>query len=88
MRATKYFRMSENIANNAKDWCNALPYRWFLRTTLRCDHVHHEKRKVIVLVEQETLIRKLITCKVCNQHGNSFEMEQELSNLKTNANGC
>jgi hypothetical protein len=87
MRATKYFRKSEEMADHAKEWCSHSPYRWYLRTNLRCDHVHHEKRKSIVLIESDRLIRKLTTCKVCNQHGNSLEIEQELYNLKNKEDG-
>jgi len=86
MKATKYFRNSEDMANHAKGWCGKQSYRWFLRTNLRCDHVHHEKRKSIVLIERETVIQKLITCKVCNKHGNSLEIENELLNLKAEEN--
>jgi len=86
MRATKYFRNSEDMATFAKDWVKAQDNRWYLRTNLRCDHVHHEKRKSIVLIERETIIRKLTTCKVCNQHGNSLEIENEVLTLKTQNN--
>lgn len=74
------------MAQHAKEWCSSSPYRWYLRTTLRCDHVHHEKRKAIVLVEREKVERKLITCSVCNRHGNSLEIEREVERLKKNIN--
>ena len=82
MKATKYFRTSEEMAAYGKDWCKAFSYRWYLRTSLICDHAPHEKRKAIVLVERETLQQSLITCKVCNQHGNSLEIEQAIEKLK------
>lgn len=67
MRPTAYFTNSEAMADHAKAWRQSGPYRWYLRTTLRCDHVHHEKRKAIVLVERERLVQKLITCKTCTR---------------------
>lgn len=87
MRATKYFRKSEEMANFAKEWCDTSPYRWSLRTTLRCDHVHHERRKSMILIEEETILQKLTTCRTCNLRGNSLELEQELYNLKKEQNG-
>lgn len=53
------------MARHAVNWKIQDPYRWYLRTTLRCDHVHHEKRKAIVLIERERVVQKLITCSSC-----------------------
>ncbi|QSS96603.1 hypothetical protein [Psychroflexus sp. ALD_RP9] len=86
MRATKYFRNATDMAQYAKEWAQKSPLHWYLRTNLRCDHVHHEKRKSIVLIERETLVRKLITCSVCNNHGNSLEIEKEVERLKAQDN--
>jgi hypothetical protein len=65
MRPTAYFSNASDMAKHAISWRDSNAYRWYLRTTLRCDHVHHEKRKAIVLIERERVVQKLITCKSC-----------------------
>lgn len=75
MRATKYFKNSEDMAVWAKTFCNQHKDHWMIRTTLRCDHIINENRKAIVLANNETIVQRLITCKVCNKHGNSPEIE-------------
>ena len=74
MRATKYFRNSTDMAVFAKVFCDEHKDHWMLRTTLRCDHIINENRKAIVLVNNETIIQRLITCRTCNVHGNSQEV--------------
>lgn len=72
MRVTVYFENSQEMADLAKEWAKEMSSRWFIRTTMRCDHVHHEKRKAIILVEGEQVIQKLVTCKTCSKYsGNS-----------------
>jgi len=87
MRATKYFRTQKEMTDYAKEWCRTFTYRWYARTMMQCDHVHYEKRKSIILVERETIIKKIIVCRTCNKHGNSLEIEQEVFNLKNKENG-
>lgn len=94
MRATKYFRNATDMVAFAQAFCNAQKDRWFLRTTLRCDHLINEKRHAIVLVENETIVQRLIVCKTCNHHGNApelvqkvQELEKTLLNLKNLTNG-
>lgn len=58
----------------AKVFCDEHKDHWMLRTTLRCDHIINENRKAIVLVSNETIIQRLITCRTCNVHGNSQEV--------------
>jgi len=72
MRATKYFRNSTDMAVFAKSFCNEHKDRWMIRTTLRCDHVINENRKAIVLINNETIVQRLITCRTCNVHGNAI----------------
>lgn len=90
MRATKYFRNATDMVAFAQNFCNEQKHRWFVRTTLRCDHLINEKRQAIVLVENETIVQRLIVCKKCNTHGNSqelhnriTELEQQVEQLKT-----
>lgn len=73
MRATKYFQNSEEMAAYAKAFCDGQKDRWIIRTTLRCDHIVNEKRKAIIIADNETIVQRLITCKTCNTHGNSPE---------------
>jgi len=41
---------------------------------LQCDHLIHERRNAIVLVHNETIIQRLISCRVCNTHGNAIDI--------------
>lgn len=89
MKATKYFRNSTDMADFAKEFCKEHRDHWFIRTTLRCDHVINEKRKAIVLVNNETIVQRLITCRTCNVYGNSQELHSraemnEVEPLKVN----
>ena len=74
MKATKYFRNSTDMAVFAQTFCNEHKDHWMLRTTLRCDHIINENRKAIVLVNNETIVQRLITCRTCNVYGNSQEL--------------
>lgn len=74
MLATKYFKNSTNMVNFAKEFKQQEQFNWYLRTTLRCDHLINEKRKSIVLVNNETIIQRLISCRVCNTHGNAIDI--------------
>lgn len=65
MRPTAYFSNSSDMAECAKIWKKERTNRWYIRTTLQCDHVPHEKRKAIVLIEADRVIQQLITCKSC-----------------------
>lgn len=82
MRATKYFRNSTDMSAFAKLFCDAHKDHWMIRTTLRCDHIINENRKAIVLVSNETIIQRLITCRTCNVYGNSQELHH-LAELNT-----
>lgn len=66
MKATKYFPNSTEMADFAQEFrlINKQNH-WFIRTNLRCDHVINENRKAIVLVINELVVQRLITCKVC-----------------------
>lgn len=66
MRATKYFQNSTEMAEYAKNFREENKQnKWYLRTNLRCDHVINENRKAIVLVDNETIVQRLITCRKC-----------------------
>lgn len=85
MRATKYFRNSADMAVFSQSFSNEHKDNWFIRTTLRCDHIINENRKAIVLVVNETIVQRLITCRTCNIHGNSVEFHQDKeSNVQPN----
>lgn len=75
MKATKYFKNSTDMALFAESFKAKQKDNWYLRTSLRCDHVLNENRKAIVLVNNETLVQRLIACKVCNIHGNAIDVE-------------
>ncbi len=78
MRVTAYFENSQEMADNAKLWSKERSDRWFIRTTFRCDHIAHEKRKSILLIEGERTVQKLITCKTCHKHaGNNVKLLNE-----------
>lgn len=66
MKSTKYFQNSTEMADFAQQFRQeSKQNKWFIRTFLRCDHVINENRKAIVLVDNETIIQRLITCKKC-----------------------
>ena len=66
MKATKFFQNSTEMADFAQQFRqDNKQNKWFIRTFLRCDHVINENRKAIVLVDNETIIQRLITCKKC-----------------------
>lgn len=65
MRPTMYFNNAVEMAAFAKEFAKEQP-NWFLRTTLTCNHLPFEKRKAIVLISKEKLVRSLIVCKTCN----------------------
>ena len=66
MRATKYFENSTEMAEYAANFRRENRHsKWFIKTFLRCDHRINENRKAIVLADNETIIQRLITCKVC-----------------------
>lgn len=67
MRPTKYFKNATEMTAFAKDFASVQP-NWYLRTTLQCDHVLNEKRKAIVLISKESLVRSLIVCSTCNRN--------------------
>ena len=72
MKATKFFPNSEDMASYATEYRSQDKYkRWYFRTTLKCNHRMDERRKAIVLVDNETIVQRLITCKVCNNAQNS-----------------
>lgn len=79
MRVTAFYPNSEQMANDAKGWAGERSDRYYIRTTLRCNHVAHEKRKAIVLVQGEKVMQNLITCKTCHQHTPNYV---ELKNQK------
>ena len=66
MKSTKYFQNSTQMAEYAQQFRQeSKQNKWFIRTFLRCNHVINENRKAIVLVDNETIIQRLITCKKC-----------------------
>lgn len=66
MRATKYFSNSTEMADFAKEFRHENSQsKWYIRTALPCDHRVNEQRKGMILVDNETIIQRLITCKVC-----------------------
>ena len=67
MKATKFFPNSTEMADFAKDFrIEHKQNHSYFRTFLKCNHRMNEQRKAIVLVDNETIVQRLITCKVCN----------------------
>lgn len=75
MKATKFFLNSTEMADFAKDYRAANKRnRQYFRTYLQCNHRMNEQRKAMVLTDNETIVQKLITCKVCyNAQNQSYE---------------
>ena len=66
MKATKFFPNSTAMADFAKEYCREHKQnRHYFRTSLQCNHVLNENRKSMILADNETIVQKLITCKVC-----------------------
>ncbi len=74
MRVTAYFDKGIDMSAKAERWAFERSDRWFVRTTMRCDHIHHEKRKAILLVEGEQVVQKLITCKICKKYAGTHNV--------------
>jgi hypothetical protein len=72
MKATKYFRTKTAMTDFAKNFKAKHPLNWYIRTTLECDHAVIEKRKAIVLIAHEKVEQRIITCPICNKHGNAI----------------
>lgn len=72
MRATKFFPNSTEMAKFAQQYRQENKQnKWYIRTFLQCNHVINENRKAIVLIDNETVIQRLITCKKCHNAQNS-----------------
>ena len=72
MKATKYFRTKEAMTQFARDFKAMHPHNWYLKTTLECDHAIINKRKALVLVNDEKIVQRVIYCPICNVHGNAI----------------
>lgn len=72
MRATKYFRTKDAMTQFAREFKAQLPLNWYIRTTLECDHAVIQKRKAIVLVNNEKVVQRVVYCPICNEHGNAI----------------
>jgi hypothetical protein len=81
MRATKYFKTKAEMTLFAEQFKAKQKNNWYLRTTLRCDHVLNENRNAIVLINNETIQQRLIECKICNTHGNAINVEPKKEQL-------
>lgn len=66
MRPTIYVNTKLELTETAKAFAKEHPNNWYLRTTLECDHKVNEKRKAVVLITGEKLVRRLIVCQTCN----------------------
>ncbi len=74
MRVTAYFENGTEMSRTAKKWKKERSDRWYVRTTFMCDHIHHESRNSILLMEGEKAIQKLTVCKTCHKHaGNNVQ---------------
>ncbi|MFK5891357.1 MAG: hypothetical protein QM486_11575 [Flavobacteriaceae bacterium] len=80
MRATKYFKTKEDMFAFAKQFCEVATNRWFVKTKLRCDHVLNQKRTAVILNAGETMVQRIITCKICNVYGNAVDMKGGTAN--------
>jgi hypothetical protein len=65
MKPTIYLSRKSEMTDFAKTFAKEHPDNWYLRTTLECDHKVNEKRKAIVLITAEKLVRRLIVCGTC-----------------------
>ncbi len=74
MKATKYFKNKTDMVRFAKAFKAEQQFNWYIRTTLQCNHLINEKRQAIILVDNETIIQRLISCRVCNTHGNAIDI--------------
>lgn len=78
MKATKFFPNSTEMADFAKEYCRENKQnRHYFRTNLQCNHVLNENRKAMILSNNETIVQRLITCKVCfNAQNQSHEQSK------------
>ncbi len=77
MKATKFFPNSTEMAEFCKEFCKENKQnRSYFRTFLKCNHRMNEQRKAMVLVDNETIVQRLITCKVCYNAQNPQQDEQ------------
>ena len=78
MKATKFFLNSTEMADFAKEYrAPNKQNRHYFRTYLQCNHRMNEQRKAMVLTDNETIVQKLITCRVCyNAQNQSHEQSK------------
>lgn len=70
MRPTQFFRSKAELTNAAKQHSKAHQHNWVIRTKLPCNHRVNHNNKAIVLLENETIVQRLVLCNCCNQFYN------------------
>jgi hypothetical protein len=78
MKPTQYIDTKEALTNIAKHFTRLHPLNWYLRTTFECDHAVINKRKAILLLNDEKAVQKIILCKICC---NKKNVESKNNNL-------
>lgn len=80
MRATIYFSKKSAMSEHAKKFRALHPLNWYVKTTLECGHKTNERRKAIILISNETVIQRLVYCRICDKHINDKNMNYDKSN--------
>lgn len=76
MKPTIYFSKKSEMTAFAKTFAKEHVANWFLRTTLECDHKVNERRKSIVLISGETIVRRLTICGTCHTAKNKHSFDR------------
>lgn len=74
MKPTKYFSQKSAMTDFAKAFRAEAPLNWYVRTTLECNHRVVEKRKAIILMNEEKAVQRLVCCGICKK---SYEPKTE-----------
>lgn len=62
-----FFTKKSEMTAFAKAFTRYNAGNWFLRTTLPCNHRVRERRKAIILITGETIVRRLVICSTCKE---------------------
>ncbi len=78
MKPTLFFHRKSDMTAFAKAFAKSQPLNWFVRTTMHCNHRVTEKRKAIFLIQNETIVQRLVQCNTCKQMQKEIEPKNQV----------
>lgn len=67
MKPTKFFSQKSAMTDFAKAFKAEHHLNWYVRTTMECNHKVIEKRKAIILMNEEKAVQRLVYCGTCKK---------------------